>query len=184
MTGVQTCALPILGGKVVNYAALRSSYFAGSSANWNLNSNFALANRWTMIDPVTGISMKETSFINGFADINDYYAYIDNVNAGKTFYNPSTATNIPLTDQYVEDASFLRINTVSLGYTLPKKFTQKLHLNNVRVFATGYNLFVFTKYSGVDPEVDCATSTPLTPGVDYASYPKSRSFVGGINVTF
>ena len=70
------------------------------------------------------------------------------------------------------------------GYTLPKKAVEKILLKNVRFYVTGYNLFVFTNYSGVDPEVDSATSTPLTPGVDYATYPKSRSFVGGVNVTF
>ena len=48
----------------------------------------------------------------------------------------------------------------------------------------GYNLHCFTKYSGADPEVDTRRSTPMTPGVDYSAYPKSRSFVGGINVTF
>ena len=57
-------------------------------------------------------------------------------------------------------------------------------MNNVRIYATGYNLLCLTKYSGVDPEVDSCTSTPMTPGVDYAAYPKSFSIVGGINVTF
>ncbi len=58
-------------------------------------------------------------------------------------------------------------------------------MQNVRIYFTGYNLFVFTKYSGTDPEVDTSSKRNLmTPGVDYAAYPKSRSFVGGINVTF
>lgn len=57
-------------------------------------------------------------------------------------------------------------------------------MENFRVYATGYNLFVLTNYSGPDPEVSTRRSTPLTPGVDYSAYPKARSFVAGINVTF
>lgn len=55
----------------------------------------------------------------------------------------------------------------------------------IRIYATGYNLYCLTNYSGADPEVDTTSKkNPMNPGVDYAAYPKSRSFVGGINVTF
>ena len=91
---------------------------------------------------------------------------------------------MPLIDWAVEDGSFLRVNNISIGYTLPKNLVQKMLMQNVRLYVTGYNLYCFTKYKGADPEVDSATSTPMTPGVDYSAYPKSRSFVGGINVTF
>jgi hypothetical protein len=90
-----------------------------------------------------------------------------------------------LIDYAVENASFLRLNNVTLGYTFPKAWIQKAFISSVRVFASGYNLMVFTNYSGPDPEVDTSgRRNPMTPGVDYASYPKSRSFVGGINVSF
>ena len=82
------------------------------------------------------------------------------------------------------NGSFLRVNNITIGYTLPKLLVNKLNIQNIRIYVTGYNLHCFTKYSGTDPEVDCCTSTPMTPGIDYAAYPKSRSFVGGINVTF
>jgi hypothetical protein len=62
---------------------------------------------------------------------------------------------------------------------------QKAFMQNVRFYVTGYNLFVLTDYSGADPEVDTSSKkNAMTPGVDYASYPKSRSFVAGVNVTF
>ena len=57
-------------------------------------------------------------------------------------------------------------------------------MGNLRIYVTGNNLYCWTKYTGVDPEVSTRRSTPLTPGVDYSAYPKSRSFVAGINVTF
>jgi TonB-linked SusC/RagA family outer membrane protein len=84
----------------------------------------------------------------------------------------------------VEDGSFIRINNVTLGYTLPKTLSQKLKMEKFRIFATAYNLALITKYSGFDPEVNGVRSTPYTPGVDQSSYPKSRSFIAGLNLTF
>lgn len=176
-----------LGGKLINATKAASSYYSGSSQNYNVNNNFTLANRWSRIDPATGENMLARNFANEYIETygaEAYYEYINSVNSGKTIYNPASVTQRPLTSWDVEDASFLRLQTVSIGYTLPKAFTQRLKMQNVRIYATGYNLFCFTGYSGVDPEVDCCTSTPMTPGVDYAAYPKSFSVVGGINVTF
>ncbi len=84
----------------------------------------------------------------------------------------------------VEDGSFLRINNITLGYTLPATVSQKLKMEKFRIFATGYNVAILTNYSGFDPEVNGVRSTPYTPGVDQSSYPKSRSFIAGLNITF
>ena len=66
---------------------------------------------------------------------------------------------------------------------MPSKATKKLLIEKVRFFATGYNLYCFTNYSGPDPEVD-TNKNPMCPGIDYAAYPKSRTVVGGVNITF
>ena len=71
-----------------------------------------------------------------------------------------------------------------MGYTLPKTLTMKIRLQRVRIYATGTNLFCWTPYTGFDPEVDTRRSTPMTPSVDYSAYPKSRSWVFGINLSF
>jgi TonB-dependent starch-binding outer membrane protein SusC len=84
----------------------------------------------------------------------------------------------------VEDGSFLRLNNLTIGYTLPGSLTSKAFIERLRVYVTGYNLLLFTNYTGYDPEVDTRRSTPLTPGVDYSAYPRSRSVIAGINVTF
>ncbi len=84
----------------------------------------------------------------------------------------------------VEGASFLRINNITLGYTVPQKIAQKLRLQNLRIYATAYNIYTWTNYSGFDPEVSSLRSNPLTPGVDYSAYPKSFSMIFGINITF
>lgn len=90
-----------------------------------------------------------------------------------------------LTSNFVEDASFLRLQNVTLGYTLPKKLVNKVLLNNVRFYFTGYNLLTITGYSGSDPEADTSSrKNPMCPGIDYAAYPKSRLYVFGVNVSF
>ena len=83
----------------------------------------------------------------------------------------------------IEDGSFLRINNVTLGYTLPPLKLEWLKISKLRFYVTGNNLHIFTKYTGYDPEVSVASS-PLTPGLDYSAYPKSRSFIFGLNATF
>lgn len=87
----------------------------------------------------------------------------------------------------VEDGSFLRLNNLSLGYSLPSKWISKVWLTKFRVYATVYNAFVWTKYSGYDPEVSTTRNSgynQLVPGVDYSAFPKSRTFTAGVNVTF
>lgn len=92
--------------------------------------------------------------------------------------------NAIFTDWAVEDGSFLRLQSATIGYTLPQKWTMKIKMQKLRFYVTGTNLFCLTNYSGYDPEVDTRRSTPLTPGVDYAAYPKSIGFVVGANITF
>ncbi len=138
--------------------------------NRNLINMMNVADRWTNIDWATGELVNDPATLNA-------------MNAGKTMWNPAIGTAV-FSDWAVEDASFLRLQTVTLGYTLPESLTEKIYLNKVRVYVTGTNLFCLTGYSGFDPEVDTRRSTPLTPGVDYSAYPKSIGFVAGVNVTF
>ena len=105
------------------------------------------------------------------------------MNANTTMWSPMTQRMV-FSDWAVEDGSFLRLNTLTLGYTLPKSLTNKVHIQNLRFYVTGYNLFCITGYSGFDPEVSTALQTNLTPGVDYSAYPKSRQFVIGVNLNF
>ena len=90
----------------------------------------------------------------------------------------------------IEDGSYLRLNTVTLGYTLPSAsaFAKALSISSLRVYATIYNLFTITKYSGLDPEVSTAekmnSATYPTPGIDFGAYPRARSFVLGASISF
>ncbi|RYZ62567.1 MAG: TonB-dependent receptor [Chitinophagaceae bacterium] len=111
------------------------------------------------------------------------------LNPNPTIWSPfSMGTASPVFHSWaVEDGSFLRLNNLSLGYTLPVKLTSKASISKLRVYVTAYNAFLWTKYSGYDPEVSTTRSSSysqLTPGVDYSAYPKSRTFTAGVNVTF
>ena len=84
----------------------------------------------------------------------------------------------------IEDGSYLRLNNLTLGYTLPKNILDKVKISTLRVYGTVNNLATITNYSGYDPDVTARRQDPLTPGVDFAAYPRSRTWVFGLNVTF
>ncbi|MCR2005015.1 TonB-dependent receptor [Bacteroides acidifaciens] len=86
--------------------------------------------------------------------------------------------------RFVEDGSFLRLKNLTLGYTLPHKWVRKFHASKLRIYGTAQNLFCITKYSGYDPEVNSASNNPMTPGLDWGAYPKSRVFTFGIDLQF
>lgn len=83
----------------------------------------------------------------------------------------------------VEDASYLRLSNITLGYNFPKTLIRKASIQSLRLYATASNLWTWTKYTGLDPEVS-TRGNGLTPGVDFGAYPRSRSFVFGINLAF
>ncbi|RPE05901.1 TonB-dependent receptor [Chitinophaga lutea] len=87
-------------------------------------------------------------------------------------------------DRFVEDASYLRLKALTLGYTLPGSVTSKARLGAVKFYFTAQNVFTWTQYSGYDPEVSRNEQNTLTQGIDNGVYPYSRSFTGGLNVTF
>ncbi len=83
----------------------------------------------------------------------------------------------------IEDGSFLRLNNLTIGYTIPSEALRRAKITRLRVYITGNNLYVLTRYSGYDPEVNTRRATPATPGVDYSAYPRSRNYLFGVNLT-
>ena len=96
----------------------------------------------------------------------------------------TTNANNRVSDLYIEDGSYLRIQNISLGYTLPKKWVNKLNLQNVKVYANLQNVYTWTNYSGYDPEVGCMYGDALMNGLDYGRYPSPRIYTFGLNVSF
>lgn len=82
----------------------------------------------------------------------------------------------------IEDGSYLRLKTASLGYNVPAKVMNKAKLKGCRIYVSAQNLLTWTKYTGSDPEVSIGYSA-LTPGFDYSAYPRARTFIAGINVS-
>ncbi len=119
--------------------------------------------------------------LNRYAYLADYWSD-DNPNAKY----PSIVTTSTLlrsnSTNYLEDGSYLRLKTVTLSYTIPKKFVTKLGLKNVRISYTGNNLWTLTNYSGQDPEVN-VNYTALTPSYDNASYPRTSTNSLGLSIT-
>lgn len=86
-------------------------------------------------------------------------------------------------DRFVEDASFIRLKTLTLNYLFPKKICNRLGINTLSCFVTGYNLFTWTNYTGQDPEVEIPTK-PTDLAEDKATTPVSMRFAFGINLNF
>lgn len=106
------------------------------------------------------------------------------LNQNTSMWTPSSGQYI-LHSYAIEDGSFLRLSNLTFGYSLPENTLDKIgFISNFRIYATVNNVFTLTNYTGYDPEANTRRSTPLTPGVDYAAYPRSRFYLAGINVTF
>ncbi len=86
--------------------------------------------------------------------------------------------------RWVEDASYLRVKNVTLAYNLPRALIERVGLSRVRVYGTGTNLFTITNYSGYDPEVSSFNNNDAMMGIDFASYPTSRTVTFGLDLTF
>ncbi|MDR0658179.1 MAG: TonB-dependent receptor [Mediterranea sp.] len=138
--------------------------------NRNMIAIMKWGERWTNLDLNTGELITDP-------------AQLTAANATTTMWSPYTRKH-QLTDWAVEDGSFLRLNTLTLGYTFPKNLLRKVKIENLRIYVTGYNIALWTNYSGFDPEVDTRRNLPYTPGVDYSAYPRSRQLVYGLNLTF
>jgi TonB-linked SusC/RagA family outer membrane protein len=158
------------GNKIFNYQArnLESFQAPGFVGIQNVSEEY-YRNHWSPTNPS-----------NRYARIN---------------YNDDVSANNVASSIYVEDGSYLRLRNVTIGYTLPTAIAQKMTLNRVRLYFASQNLFTITKYSGLDPEIGQPTGTDpnnnnassnnaTASGVDVGTYPSSRFFTFGLNVTF
>ncbi|HMO61925.1 MAG TPA: TonB-dependent receptor [Ferruginibacter sp.] len=92
--------------------------------------------------------------------------------------------NLVMSDRFLESASYLRIQNVRFGYSLPAKWASKAKLRQLKLYFSGQNLHVFTKYSGLDPEVGSLNQNPILSNIDYGRYPTPRTITFGINAEF
>lgn len=136
----------------------------------NLSSTMASGSRWNYFD-TDGNYVTDVDKLMG-------------MNASTTEELPLITSTYILHSKYIEDGSFLRLTSVTLGYNFSPKLIKKLYLSKARIFVSGGNLFCLTNYSGMDPEVNTRRDTPMTPGVDWSAYPKAMTLTAGVNLTF
>ncbi len=134
--------------------ANRLFFDSGFQKKKDLNQYASYANRWTPENPTSDIPAATNS-----------------------------SSNLVISSRVVEDGSFLRLKTVTLGYTIPKTFLNRYKIDNARVYLAAQNLWTLTNYSGYDPEVSIRDGA-LTPGLDFSSYPRAFSISFGINLGF
>lgn len=108
----------------------------------------------------------------------------------RVWRNPGDVTDIPrITDglkssRFIENGSFLRIKNVTFGYTFPKALLKKLWMKSARIYVSGQNLYTFTTYTGMDPEVNYYSTDNIIMGTDFFTYPQSRTILVGLNIGF
>lgn len=157
------------GGEVLNATKLTNT--KAGKLNYNVLSSVDSRHRWMTIDAEGNV----------VTDPEQLAA----MNAGR---NVASIYDLEMNDNYIhswaiEDASFLRLSNINIGYTFNRKKLRNIGIQNLRLYATGNNLFVWTPYTGFDPEVSTKGNN-LTPGVDFGAYPRNRSFIFGVNVAF
>ena len=165
-----------VGQDVFNASAWGIDGVSPSGSTYSYSKNVLQSFRPTLYyyDAVTG--KKGDLFIEGVASNRYPTQMAQRIN---------NTEDIPL-DLYIEDASFLRIADITFSYSFNKTFLSKLKVTNLKLFLTGTNLYVFTNYTGYDPEVNSSNGQAsfLMPGLDSQAYPKSRIVSAGINLTF
>lgn len=176
------------GNDVLNLSALDYGTIFDKSKLRNNSANLAYGSRYSLFNadgsyiPAAAVANAE-QIVTG-EEYTNLVNMLSLANEGAKVANP-ISDNIALTDKFVEDASFLRLSSLTLGYSLPNAWLKKAHIQTARLFFTASNLFCVTNYSGADPEVDTRSKVnPLAVGVDFSAFPKSRAFNFGLNLSF
>lgn len=168
----------VTGNDIYNAEKIASTQQYRTS-NPNLLNIMKSSNRYTYIDNAGNLvtDLVSLAAMNEGANAKEYW----------TPWSFGNAVAIPHS-WAIEDGSFLRLQNITVGYTLPKQLTKKFACEQFRVYCTLNNVYVWTNYSGYDPEVSSSIrgnkASGLTSGVDYSCYPKSFSWTLGVNLTF
>ena len=181
------------GNKVLNYSLMHgpSGGLASMNSLWVNQNATAIKDRAQLvpIDPdkdySQGVEVNGVTVWHWFDDItNVKVANADTKTPRPTRANPND--NDRMSSRYVEDGSYLRIKNITLGYTFPKKWMNKIKFDNIRVYCNIQNLYTFTKYSGYDPEVGASTQDAqgYAFGVDNGRYPSPTTYSFGVSLTF
>ncbi len=165
-------------------------FFSGSYGNDALN-----LTRMRIEDPRQNSNILRSSLNYAKVDVidpslpADDYRNLHVTNPGATTMpalqrTDANANYTRVSDLLVEDASYIRLQNISVGYTFPRNWMRKIYLQNLRVYFSAQNVHTWTKYKGLDPEVGAMYGDALMTGVDYGRYPSPRIYTFGLNVSF
>ncbi|MCM1255911.1 MAG: TonB-dependent receptor [Duncaniella sp.] len=165
-------------------------FFSGSYGNKALN-----LTRYAIEDPRQNSNILKSALnyaVIGKIDPNgpdDDFRNLHIINATSTLMpavqrSDANSNYTRISDRLIEDASYIRLQNISLGYTLPRAWVRKCFLENLRVYMNIQNLHTWTKYDGLDPEVGAMYGDALMTGLDYGRYPTPRIYTFGLNVSF
>ncbi len=158
------------GNKILNYNR-RQLEVTGSTSN--------------LLTTALNYARVEKIDANGPDDFRNYYvSNASSTNMPRLYTESYSNHNNRVSDAYIEDGSYIRLQNISLGYTFPKKWIEHLFLTNVKLYMNIQNVFTITKYDGYDPEVGSLWGDALKNGIDYNRYPSPRIYTFGINVSF
>ena len=121
---------------------------------------------------------------NGPDDWRNYHVTNPGTIQPRIYTSSQKNRNDRISDAYVEDGSYIRLQNISLSYTLPRKLLQNIFLTNVKIYCNLQNLHTWTKYQGYDPEVGSLYGDALKNGIDWGRYPSPRIYTFGLNVSF
>lgn len=172
------------GNKLLNYSAINLS---GMKDMWS--------NQLSLVTDRARLTQINTAQVYPYTNstgvlVSNWFDDIDNVKVS----NPGTKIpraiqndpngNTDMSSRYIEDGSYLRIKTISLGYNFDKKLLKPLHLESLRIYANIQNLYTLTNYTGFDPEVGASTTSPNVYGSDNGRYPAPQVYTFGLNLSF
>jgi hypothetical protein len=155
-------------------------YFYGSYGNKILNYVEANLESLARRGGVGSENVSVTYFQNHWTPTNPSNRY---ARAVGTPGDNSSINNVP-SSVWIEDGSFLKLKNLSIGYTLPTSLLNRYAISRIRLYVSSQNLFTITKYTGLDPEIGIHNGNATQNGVDNGTYPSSRYFTFGVNVTF
>ena len=158
-----------IGGDVLNWSRYR---IEGLSSIWD-NQAVSVLNRAQSekIDPAGGDEISNLQLAKDHNGI-------------PRFSNLDSNGNQRMSDRWIEDGSYLRIQNISLTYNLPEKWAKKAFMQSARVYFNVQNVYTFTKYSGYDPEIGAYNQSSLLQNIDRGRYPTPRTYTIGLNLSF
>lgn len=159
-----------VGGDILNYSRARNEQMLSNFDNQS----------------VTVLNRARTQLIEGGTDLNNI-DHVELVNPDTNiprFDNGAENFNHYMSTRWIEDGTYVRIQNVRFGYSLPSSLLQKARLSKVHVYANVQNLATFTNYSGLDPQIGAFNQSPLQQNIDMGRYPSPRIYTMGVNVNF